>query len=203
MEPRRSQAILSFMKWSFAAVIFLFAGLGGTGCQPFAMQHQADAAYRRALTAQLAGDSARAEVEYRQVLALGVEDGPTLNNLGVLAVRHHSYIAARHLFARAMKADDRDVVPLTNYGVLSYYLADLAEARRSLDEARQLRHEILESIPSLGRDNFDGDRFARATEPLDQIAAKYLRRVADAETRGHAQAMPPTDLVAAISVHSL
>src|SRR5678815_145859 len=117
-------------------VVGAFAVLAG--CAPLAVQHQADASFRRALTAQLAGDEPRAEAEYRHVLELGVEDSPTLNNLGVIAVRRHAYIAARHLFARAVRADARDVVALTNYGVLSYYLADLSEARRTLDGARSL-----------------------------------------------------------------
>ena len=38
------------------AVVFVLAG-----CEPFAAQHQADAAFRRALTAQLAGDEPTAE----------------------------------------------------------------------------------------------------------------------------------------------
>jgi Tfp pilus assembly protein PilF len=182
------------MKSLLGAVIFLAA------CEPLAAQHQADASFRRALTAQLAGDEARAEAEYRAVLALGVEDAPTLNNLGVISVRHHAYIAARHLFGRAVKVDGRDVVALTNYGVLSYYLSDLGEARRTLGEARQLRHEILESIPSLGRANFEEERFARSTESLDAVAQKYLGRIAQAEERGRAELVLPNDLLASLSV---
>jgi Tfp pilus assembly protein PilF len=193
MEQRRSQAILRAMKRWLGVVIFLAA------CEPLASQHQADASFRRALTAQLAGDEVNAEAEYRAVLALGVEDAPTLNNLGVISVRHHAYIVARHLFGRAVKADSRDVVALTNYGVLSYYLSDLGEARRSLDDARQLRHEILGSIPSLGRANFEEERFARSTESLDAIAAKYLHRIAQAEERGRAELTLPGDLLASIS----
>ena len=175
------------------------------GCSGLmAVQHQADAAFRRALTAQLAGDEPRAEANYQEVLRLGVEDSPTLNNLGVIAVHRHNYIGARHLFGRAVQADGRDVVALTNYGVLSFYLADLNEARRTLDGARQLRKHILEQIPSAGRSNFDEERWARITEPLDQIAAKYLQRVDEAVEKGRAESlMQAKDLVAALSINEL
>jgi Tfp pilus assembly protein PilF len=180
--------------------LLTFAG----GCALTAAQHQADAAFRRALTAQLAGDETRAEANYQEVLRLGVEDSPTLNNLGVIAVHRHNYIGARHLFGRAVQADGRDVVALTNYGVLSFYLADLNEARRTLDGARQLRKRILQQIPSSGRSNFDEERWARVTEPLDQIAVKYLQRVDEAVEKGRAESlMPPSELYAALRVNEL
>jgi Tfp pilus assembly protein PilF len=174
------------------------------GCAPLAAQHQADAAFRRAITAQLAGDEPRAEAEYQQVLRLGVEDSPTLNNLGVIAVHRHNYIGARHLFGRAVQADSREVVALTNYGVLSFYLADLDEARRTLLGARALRQRILQQIPSDGRGSFEEERWARVTEPLDAIAVKYLERVDEAAEKGRAQiVINMGDLVAALSLHEL
>jgi Tfp pilus assembly protein PilF len=179
------------------ALLSIFFG----GCAQMSVQHQADGYFRRALTAQLAGDEPAAEEGYHKVLGLGIEDSPTLNNLGVIAVRHHNYIGARHLFGRAMKADGRDVVALTNYGVLSYYLADLNEAKRTLDGARQLRKHILQEIPSMGRGNFDEERWARVTQPLDEIAQKYLQRVDEAEERGRAEAMPPGDLMALVATN--
>src|SRR5438874_6315996 len=174
------------------------------GRAPMAAQHQADAAFRRALGAQLAGDEARAEINYQEVLRLGVEDSPTLNNLGVIAVHRHNYIGARHLFGRAVQADGRDVVALTNYGVLSFYLADLNEARRTLDGARQLRKRIIQQIPSMGRSNFDEERWARITEPLDKVAAKYLQRCDEAVEKGRAESpMAPAELFAALAVNEL
>jgi Tfp pilus assembly protein PilF len=172
-----------------------------SGCAQMTAQHQADGYFRRALTAQLAGDEAAAEENYRQVLSLGVEDSPTLNNLGVIAVRHHNYIGARHLFGRAMKAEARDIVALTNYGVLSYYLADLNEAKRTLDGAIQLRKHILQEIPSYGRGNFDEERWAKVTQPLDDIAQKYLKRVDEAEERGRAEAMPDSELLGSMAMN--
>jgi tetratricopeptide (TPR) repeat protein len=171
------------------------------GCALVSAQHQADAAFRHGLTAQLAGDESRAAVEYRRVLALGVENSASLNNLGVIEVHRHEYIEARHLFARAARAEPRDLVALTNYGVLSYFLADLKVAQRSLDGARRLRQRLLQQIPSEGRGDFEQERWARITEPLDQLAGKYLQRIADDEKRGHAEAMPPAELLAALSVH--
>jgi Tfp pilus assembly protein PilF len=173
-----------------------------SACAPMAARNQADAAFRRALTAQLSGQEDRAEADYQLILALGLEDSPTLNNLGVIAVHRHNYIGARHLFGRAVKADGRDVVALTNYGVLSYYLADLNEARRTLDGARQLRKQIIEQIPSLGRSNFEEERWARITEPLDAIAVKYLARVEEAVERGRVEStMARGELVASLAVH--
>jgi Tfp pilus assembly protein PilF len=168
-------------------------------CAPMAATHQADAAFRKALTAQLAGDMPQAEVEYRRVLELGIEDAPTLNNLAVISVRRHQYIAARHLLARAMHADSYDVVALTNYGVMSFYLADLDEARRTLSDARTLRRTLMQQIPSTGRTNWDQERYARGTETLDEVAARYLERIAQAETAGAAQ-MLPDELTAALTV---
>jgi Tfp pilus assembly protein PilF len=173
------------------------------GCAPLAAQHQADAAFRRGLAAQLAGDEPRAEANYQEVLKLGIEDSPTLNNLGVIAVNRHNYIAARHMFGRAVQCDGRDVVALTNYGVLSYFLADLNESRRTLEDARQLRRQILEQFPSEGRTNFDEERWARLTEPLDQIAAKYLQRVDEAVEKGRAESLMPKDLVAELRIDEM
>src|SRR5258706_16081859 len=63
-------------------------------CAPLATQKQADAAFRKAVAAQIGGDSERAEVEYRRVINLGFNWSPVWNNLAVIAVRRHEYIQA-------------------------------------------------------------------------------------------------------------
>lgn len=151
-------------------------------CAPLAAQNQADAAFRKAVAAQLGGDHDRAESEYRRVIKLGFNWSPVWNNLAVIAVKRHEYIQARRLLATAVQANDRDVVALTNYGVMSYYLADLKIAQRSLEEARALRTRLIQEMPPLGRNDWQPERYARATEPLDQVAAKYLDKIAKSET---------------------
>jgi hypothetical protein len=101
------------------------AALGG--CAPLELAQKADAAFRAALAAQLRGDAERAEAQYRRIIETGQATSAVFNNLAVISVRRHQYIAARHLLARAVAADGRDVVALTNYGVMSYYLADFDE----------------------------------------------------------------------------
>lgn len=181
----------------FAIVLLAFTSLL-PACAPLAREHRADAAFRNALGAQLGGDSDRAEREYRQVIALGFQWSPVWNNLAVLAVRQHHYIDGRRLLRRAVECNDRDVVALTNYGVMSYYLSDLREARRVLTQARALRRDILDHIPSVGPGQWDADRWERSTASLDATAEKYLERIDRAELSG---APPPSgDLVAALSI---
>jgi Tfp pilus assembly protein PilF len=168
------------------------------GCAPLARQHQGDAWFRKALAAQLGSDEPRAEMLYRQVLALGLDWSPVWNNLAVIQVHRHEYSAARKLLAHAVAANAHDVVALTNYGVMSYYLSDYREARRTLAEARALRRRIIDSIPSLGRGAWEEEQYARATEKLDVVAQKYLTRIERAEMAG-APAVP-ADLVADLKV---
>jgi tetratricopeptide (TPR) repeat protein len=156
-------------------------GGGSSGCALLAVEHQGDAAFRKALAAQLAWDEPRAEMLYRQVLALGLDWSPVWNNLAVIAVHRHEYSAARKLLAQAVAANERDVVALTNYGVISYHLSDYREAKRTLAEARALRRRIIDGIPSMGRTAWEEEHYARVTEPLERTAAKYLARIEKAE----------------------
>jgi Tfp pilus assembly protein PilF len=171
------------------------------GCAPLAKQNQGDAAFRRAITAQIAGDEDRAEGDYRHVIALGLDWSPVWNNLAVICVHRHQYARARLLLANAVRANPRDVVALTNYGVMSYYLADLRVAERSLVSARKLRLQNLESIPTSGRADWSADHYARATESLDRTAVKYLDKIA----RSEVSTAPPSDgeLVAELTEHRL
>jgi Tfp pilus assembly protein PilF len=120
------------------------------------------------------------------------------NNLAVIHVHRHQYSAARKLLAHAVAANERDVVALTNYGVMSYHLSDYAEAKRTLEAARLLRARIIQSIPSMGRTSWEEDQYARATAPLDETAKRYLARI-DSATFSN-QPLPPADLVADLRV---
>jgi Tfp pilus assembly protein PilF len=169
------------------------------GCAPLAREHQADAAFRAAIGAQLAYDDARAEALYRDVLALGFDWSPVWNNLAVIQVHRKEYKAARELLAHAVAANGRDVVALTNYGVMSYHLNDYGEARRTLEEARALRVRILDSIPSeSGRTSWEEAQYAKATQRLEDTAKRYLARI-DAATLSDAP-LPTMDLMADLSV---
>jgi Tfp pilus assembly protein PilF len=178
--------------------LLFLAFLGSAGCAPLAKEHQADAAFRSALTAQLGHEEDRAELLYKQVLALGLDWSPVWNNLAVIAVHRHHYSQARKLLAQAVAANDRDVVALTNYGVMSYHLFDFAEARKTLVEARALRRRILDSM-SEGHDDWAERQYARATEQLERTAQKYLTRIDSAQA---SDAPPPeADLVADLQMH--
>lgn len=169
------------------------------GCAPLAREHKGDAAFRKALTAQLGYDEPRAEALYREVLALGLDWSPVWNNLAVIAVHRHEYSAARKLLAHAVAANARDVVALTNYGVMSYHLSDYAEARKTLEAARRLRTQLIDSIPSMGRATWEEDQYARATAPLDETARRYLARI-DSATISDAP-LPAADLMADLRVN--
>jgi tetratricopeptide (TPR) repeat protein len=170
-------------------------------CAPLAREHRGDAAFRKAIGAQLAYDEPRAEALYREVLALGLDWSPVWNNLAVIQVHRHDYSAARKLLAHAVAANERDVVALTNYGVISYHLSDYAEARRTLEEARRLRLRLIDSIPSMGRTSWEEDQYARATQPLDETARRYLARI-DSATISDAP-MPAADLLADVRMTDL
>ena len=125
---------------SCASVLALLAlSTLGSDVRRLAREHRGDAAFRSAIGAQLGHDERARRVLYREVLALGLDWSPVWNNLAVIAVHRHEYSAARKLLAHAVAANDRDVVALTNYGVMSYHLSDYAEARRTLEAARRLR----------------------------------------------------------------
>src|SRR3954451_17326846 len=132
-------------------VTLAFVCLLLVGCAPLAAQHEADAAFRKALTAQLAARPDEAEQLYRQIIALGFDWSPVWNNLAVIEVHRHEYIAARRLLAHAVATNDRDLVALTNYGVMSFYLADFSVAKKSLVDAQALRRDILNHMPTMGR----------------------------------------------------
>ena len=73
-----------------------------------------------------------------------------------------------------------------------------AEARRTLEEARRLRIQLIDSIPSNGRTTWEEDQYARATAPLEETAKRYLARI-DAATISDAPA-PAADLMADLHV---
>ena len=179
-------------------VALLALCVAAVGCAPLAREHRGDAAFRAAIGAQLAHDEVRAEGLYRQVLALGLDWSPVWNNLAVIAVHRHQYSAARRLLAHAVAANERDVVALTNYGVMSYHLSDYREAQRTLQAARELRVHNIESIPSMGRAPWEEEQYARATAPLDDTAKRYLARI-DTALRSDTP-LPPADLVADLHV---
>jgi tetratricopeptide (TPR) repeat protein len=168
------------------------------GCAPLAREHRGDAAFRQAIVAQLGHDEPRAQLLYRQVLALGLDWSPVWNNLAVIEVHRHDYSAARKLLAHAVAANARDVVALTNYGVISYHLCDYAEARRTLEDARRLRARLIDSIPSVGGGTWQEEQYARATRPLEETARRYLARIDSAML---SDAPPPAvDLMADLHV---
>jgi Tfp pilus assembly protein PilF len=161
-------------------------GLAATGCAPLTAQRLADESFRRALSAHFRGDLDTAEREYRRAVDTGAATSATYNNLAlIVAKRDHDYRRAHRLFAEAVERDDRDLVALTNYGVMSYWLDDLAEAERALVDARNLRLRSSCQLPSMGRVNWESEECVRATEALDQIASRYLARIAQAEARAH------------------
>ena len=177
----------------------LLALCGLVGCAPLGREHKGDAAFRTALAAQIGHDDERAELLYRQILGLGLDWSPVWNNLAVIEVHRHEYPAARKLLAHAVAANARDVVALTNYGVMSYHLSDYVEARRTLEAARRLRIENIDSIPSNARTTWEEEQYARATAPLDETARRYLARI-DAATLSDAP-LPAADLVADLRVN--
>jgi Tfp pilus assembly protein PilF len=182
------------MRHAWLALVFLI------GCSPLAVQHRGDAAFRKALTAQLAYDETRAEGLYQEVLALGLDWSPVWNNLAVIAVHRHEYSRARKLLAHAVAANDRDVVALTNYGVISYHLYDFEESRRALADARALRQRIIATIPTLGRAPWEEEQYTRATAPLDATAQRYLARIDRARVSDAPPPRADADLIAELDL---
>ena len=181
------------------ALLALGAALA-VGCAPLAREHQGDAAFRSALAAQIGHDEPRAEELYRQILALGLDWSPVWNNLAVIAVHRKELSVARKLLAHAVAANARDVVALTNYGVISYHLSDYAEARKTLEEARRLRVRLhrLDPLVDGARPRGKSEQYARATAPLDETARRYLARI-DSATLSDAP-LPAADLMADLHV---
>lgn len=169
-----------------ASIAITLAG----GCAPLTAQRLANESFRRALSAHFRGDLDVAEAEYRRAVDTGAATSATYNNLALLAAKRHDYRGAYRLLAQAVERDDHDLVALTNYGVMSFWLDDLAEAERALVDARTLRARSTCQYPSMGRVNWESDECVRATEALDQIAARYLERIAQAEARAHLEREP-------------
>jgi tetratricopeptide (TPR) repeat protein len=173
------------------------------GCAPLAAEHHADAAFRQALTAHIRGDEPAAEAYYHQIITLGFNWSAVWNNLAVIEAHRREYIASRKLLARAVAAGPRDVVALTNYGVMSYYLSDLKEARRALVDAKRLREDNLNLIPSVGDNHYRYDHYVRVTEPLLETGAKFLRRIDQSELGRPVPAEDGVRVAAALTVHHL
>jgi tetratricopeptide (TPR) repeat protein len=159
----------------------LLACLLLTGCAPLAVQHRADAAFRHGLTAHIRGDEESAARFYREIVALGFDWSAVWNNLAVITAHQHEYRASRKLLARAIAADPANVVALTNYGVMSYHLADLKEAERVLVDAMKVRKDTLDRIPSGGRFDWEHHVFNKRTAQVQATAERYLERIAKAE----------------------
>jgi len=178
---------------------WLILALAISGCAPWAAQQQADDAFAKALSAQLSHQDDTAEAYYKQILVLGFDWSSVWNNLAAIEVHRHELRAARHLLARARAASDQDLIALTNYGVVSFWLSDLREAERAFETAQVLRRDLLNGIPTLGHDDYIRDRFARDTEHLARLAEKYLARIA-ADAKGETTQRPSdAELVADIT----
>ena len=154
-------------------------GLGlvlvASACAAVSTQTQADLVFHKAMKAQADGVERRAEAEYRRMIDGGFTWSSVYNNLAVIAVHRHEYIQARRYLAAAVQANRKDVVALTNYGVMSYYLADLKVAETALADARALRQRLIVEAES------ERERISHATETIDRLAAKYLEKIARAE----------------------
>lgn len=157
---------------------WLILALAISGCAPLAARQQADDAFQKALSSQLAHQEDAAEAYYKQIIVLGFDWSSVWNNLAAIEVHRHELRAARHLLARAREANDQDLIALTNYGVVSFWLSDLREAERAFESAQLLRRDLLNGIPTMGHDDYIRDRFARDTEHLAKLAEKYLARIA-------------------------
>jgi tetratricopeptide (TPR) repeat protein len=160
--------------------------LGVSGCGLSSAAHQADAAYRRAIAAHLAGDLDQAAAGYVRVIRLGHPTAATWNNLGAVYASRGHYRQARRLIGQAVALDGENVVALVNYGVLSYHLFDFGEAERAFQRAKRARAHQRQAIPSIGRADWDGLRYDRETEPLAERAERYLRRIAAGAAPRHA-----------------
>ena len=175
-------------------------GFGLVGCAPLG----ARASGRRRVPHRARGADRRTTSRaprslYRQILALGLDWSPVWNNLAVIAVHRHEYSAARKLLAHAVAANERDVVALTNYGVMSYHLSDYAEARNTLEEARRLRIQLIDCDPveagaRRGKRNSTRGRRRRST----RRRRRYLARI-DSATISDAP-LPAADLMADLHV---
>jgi hypothetical protein len=158
-------------RWAVLATLVL------SGCAPFATQRLADAAFHKALTAQLSHQDEVAESYYKEIIVLGLGTSAVWNNLAAIEVHRRHIQAARHLLARAVEASDRDLVAITNYGVVSFWLSDFREAERALESAQLLRRDLLNGIPSMGNNDYVRDRFEKDTAQLARVADKYLDRI--------------------------
>jgi tetratricopeptide (TPR) repeat protein len=172
-------------------VIGLVALLVAGCAEPFA-RRAAESEFERACAWHLDGQGAQAEAGYRASLA-ALPNAPAANNLGVLAAERGDVAAAHDWFERATQLDDRDPIARANLGVVLFHLGRIGEAAEELVAARTARRDALARIPTGGgRVNWEADRYAAATARADDVAARYLDRIA-----GDAIAEAPTDLMLA------
>ena len=176
---------------------WVVCALAISGCAPLATQHLADVAFSKAIAAQLAHQDEVAESYYKDIVVLGLASSAVWNNLAAIEVHRRELSAARHLLARAVETSDRDLIALTNYGVVSFWLSDFREAERALESAQVLRRDVINGIPSVGHDDFVRERYERDTEHLAQVATKYLDKIAKSMQTG--EPVVSADLIADIT----
>jgi hypothetical protein len=88
-------------------------------------------------------------------------------------------------YRRALSTGVATSATYNNLALLAAKRHDYVAAHRLLADARQLRLRTACQVPSMGRVNWESEECIRATEALDQIAARYLARIAQAEARAH------------------
>jgi tetratricopeptide (TPR) repeat protein len=147
------------------------------GCAQLRLEARVNQEFRAGLLEQMRGNSDRAQDIYRHLLTLDGQHGAALNNLALISIERGQLIVARRLLARALEKNPTNLVALTNYGVVSYHLADLGPAKHALTEARRLRQLTVDEVPSDGRSDWTQARFLRLTQALDRITGEYLVRI--------------------------
>ncbi|MBF0623891.1 MAG: tetratricopeptide repeat protein [Magnetococcales bacterium] len=166
---------------------------------------------RRAEAAIAAGDPARAEALYRELLRQRPDDGNALNNLGFLVRNRGGHAEAIPLFGRALAAGaSQPAVTRNNLGISLAALGRRVEAEQQFRQAIALRPGYPAPHNNLGNLLRDAHRTEEALAAFDRVlaldptftAAHNNRGEALRELQRHPDALAAFDRALALDPHN-
>ena len=135
---------------------------------------------------QRAGDIARAENLYREVLRRAPRHFDALHSLGMIAFQAGHPQAAADLIAQALAVDPRDASAHGNLGYVLHVLGRHDDALRSIDRALALNPALLEALNNRGNTLSALGRHDESIASFDRALAARPDYVEAAYNRGNA-----------------
>ncbi|MFZ0693018.1 MAG: tetratricopeptide repeat protein [Alphaproteobacteria bacterium] len=164
-----------------------------------------------AFAAHQAGDFVKAELLYRQILALDPKHFDALHMLGVLKQQQKNYSEAQQLIARAIETEPNALEALSNYGAVLRALNRPEEALSQYDAVLAIRPDYVDALNNRGNALQALNRHEEAVESYnaalllrpDYFDALYNRGTALQALKRHEEAVADLDRALAVNPRHL